>query len=146
MNSAPQRNHRLRDYVPARLGDFETLFDQFLGPEGLRTVTGWRAPVSIWEADDKFHIELDVPGVAQEDVELTLDKGTLKISVERKEPERDRKYWHNERTFGQVTRSLSLPETADPESITAQLNAGVLHVTVAKVPEEQPKRIEIKAS
>jgi HSP20 family protein len=143
MTCTSQRN-RLSQFVPARLADFDSFFGQVLGPEGLQAVTGWRAPASIWEANDQFHVELDVPGVALEDIELTVDKGTLKISVERKEPDRERKYWHNERSFGQVTRSLSLPESADSDAITADLNAGVLHVIVAKVPEAQPKRIDVK--
>ena len=145
MANTLQRN-RLRDFVPVGMGELDHLFDQFFSPEGLRSVTGWRAPASLWEAEDKFHIEIDVPGVTLDDIELTFDKGTLKISLERKAPERERKYWHNERTFGQVTRSLSLPETANPESISAELNGGVLHVTIDKIPEEQPKRIEVKAN
>jgi HSP20 family protein len=144
MTSTMQRN-RLSHLVPARLGDFDNLFDQFFAPEGARSAVGWRAPASFWEADDKYHVELDVPGVALEDIELTVDKGTLNIAVERKQPDQERKYWHNERSFGQVTRSLSLPETADVDAITADLNAGVLHFTVAKVPVEQPKRIDVKA-
>ena len=143
MTNTTQRN-RLREFVPAALGDVDNLFEQFFGPSGLRPAAAWRSPLSIWEADDTIHVELDVPGVAEGDVELTFDKGALKISVERKEPERDRKYWHNERTFGQVTRSVTLPESADPESIGAELSAGVLHVTIAKVPEAQPRRIRVK--
>ena len=106
----------------------------------------WHAPASIWEAENTFHIELDAPGVAKEDVELTFDKGTLQITLERKLPEGDRTNWHNERGFGKVTRSVSLPDTVDPSTITAELTNGVLHVTITKRPESQPKKIEVKVT
>ena len=75
----------------------------------------WRAPASIWEADNTFHIEVDAPGVKKEDVELTFDKGALQITLERKAPEGERTNWHNERGYGKVSRSVSLPDTVDPE-------------------------------
>ena len=64
--------------------------------------------------------------------------------AERKKPEEERTGWHEERAYGKVTRSLKLPETIDPESIEATVADGVLHVTVAKTPEAQPKRIDVK--
>ena len=106
----------------------------------------WRAPASIWEADNTFHIEVDAPGVKKEDVELTFDKGALQITMERKAPEGERTSWHNERGYGKVSRSVSLPETVDPETITAELTNGVLHVTITKLPEAQPKKIDVKVS
>jgi hypothetical protein len=52
----------------------------------------------------------------------------------------------NARGFGKVTRSVSLPDTVDPSTITAELTNGVLHVTITKRPESQPKKIEVKIS
>jgi HSP20 family protein len=106
----------------------------------------WRAPASIWEADNLFHIEVDAPGVTKSDVELTFDKGTLQITLERKGPEGERTNWHNERGYGKVSRTVSLPDTVDPESIEAALSNGVLHVTVSKLPQAQPKKIDVKLS
>ena len=82
----------------------------------------------------------------KEDVELTFDKGQLQITLERKAPEGERTNWHNERGYGKVSRSVSLPETVDPNTITAALTNGVLHVTITKLPEAQPKKIEVKVS
>jgi HSP20 family protein len=47
---------------------------------------------------------------------------------------------------GQVTRTVSLPDTVDPESIAAEFERGVLHITIAKLPQAQPRRIEIKST
>jgi len=142
MATALQKN-RLGNLLPGNLPEFDHLFNQFFRPE---EVVMWRAPASIWEAEDKFHIEVDAPGVAKEDVELTFDKGALQITLERKAPEGERTNWHNERGYGRISRSVSLPDTVDPETISAELTNGVLHVTITKRPEAQPKRIDVKVS
>jgi HSP20 family protein len=142
MATALQKN-RLGHLLPTNLPEFDHLFNQFFRPED---VAMWRAPASIWEAENTFHIEVDAPGVVKDDVELTFDKGTLTIALERKAPEGERTNWHNERGYGRISRSVSLPDTVDPETIAAELTNGVLHVTIAKRPEAQPKRIDVKVS
>ena len=142
MHRTVQRN-RLGQALSAGLPEFENLFGQFFRPEESTT---WRAPASIWEAENVFHIEVDAPGVAKEDVDLTFDKGALQISLERKAPEGERKTWHNERGYGKVSRSVALPETVDQNTIAAELTNGVLHMTIAKLPEAQPKKIDVKVS
>lgn len=86
---------------------------------------------------------MDAPGVAREDVKLTYHQGELRISAERKAPERASGQ-NDQRRYGKAVYTLSLPETIDPDTINASLEQGVLHVTVAKKPEAQPKRIEVK--
>ena len=86
-------SNRIGDLFHAPLGDwFGELFDN-------RRSTGpaWRAPASIWEAEDGYHVELDLPGVRQEDLELTFENGELQISAERNAPDDDRMNWHDER-------------------------------------------------
>ncbi len=145
MSTAVQTN-RLRNALP----DVDSLFDHFFGPGAVRSSgpSTWGTPATVWEAEDKLHVELDVPGVQRNAVELTFDKGRLSIQVDRPAPEadEDRKVWHNERAFGRVTRTLSLPETVDPDTIEADLTDGVLHVTITKRPEAQPKRIEVRGA
>jgi len=135
------QKNRVGQLFPAGFREFDTLMNHFFRGEGALM---WHAPASIWEVENTFHIEVDAPGVAKEDVELTFDKGTLQIALERKVPEGERTNWHNERGFGKVTRSVSLPDTVDPATIGAELVNGVLHVTIAKKPESQPKKIEVK--
>jgi HSP20 family protein len=142
MSTALQTN-RLGSLLPAGFPEFDHLFNQFFRAE---EVAMWRAPASIWEADNLFHIELDAPGVKKDDVDLTFDKGALQITLERKPPEGERTSWHNERGYGKVSRSVSLPETVDPQTITAELTNGVLHVTIQKLPEAQPKKIDVRVS
>ncbi len=142
MSHALHRN-RLGRRMAAGLPEFDTLLNQFFRSEGGAT---WHTPVSIWEADNMFHVEVDAAGVTKEDVEITFDKGTLQITLERKAPEGERTNWHNERGYGKVSRSFSLPDTVDPNTISAELTNGVLHVTISKLPEAQPKKIDVKVS
>ena len=104
---------------------------------------GWRFAERY--GDGVTYVEADLPGVQRESLELTLEKNILRISAERQAPEGERTYWHNERAFGRVERSITLPETVDPDSIEASLKDGVLLVKLRKRPESLAKRIEIKS-
>ncbi|TWU29344.1 Hsp20/alpha crystallin family protein [Bythopirellula polymerisocia] len=142
-NSCTTPKNRLREFLPTNLAEFDSLLNQVLAPNGLRA---GHSPAGLWEDDGSYHIELDVPGVTREGVDITLDKGTLSISAERKheESESTRKGWREERFYGKVTRAFSLPDTIDPESVTAELSDGVLRVSVAKTPAAQPRKIDVK--
>ena len=139
--------NRLSNVLPAPFArEMGQLFDTFFDGSSLRTRPAWHAPASVWEENERFHVELDLPGVKQENLELTFEKGALSITAERIAPEGERTNWHDERGYGKVTRIVSLPESADTENINAELVNGVLHVTVPRKPEAQPKRIEVKTS
>jgi HSP20 family protein len=138
-------SNRLRDLMPGPWsGQFESLFDPFLGAGPARGIQAYYVPASVWEDNDSYHVEMDVPGVSRENVDVTFEKGTLRITTQRPAPEEQRVGLVDERRYGTVTRTVTLPESIDFDTIAAELNNGVLHVTVAKKPEAQPKRIEIK--
>lgn len=144
MTNCTSRN-RLNQYFPANIGELDSLLGQFLGPAARQAQRGYVAPASVWEEDTAYHVELDVPGVAREDIELTFDKGKLTIAAERKAPEeKNGNHWHEERGYGKAVREVALSKLVDSKSITAELTNGVLHVTVGKAPEAQPKKIEVK--
>ena len=68
------------------------------------------------------------------------------MSAERKAPEGERNYLHHERAYGKIERVITLPETVDSEKIDAELKDGVLRLQLAKKPELQPKKIQVKIS
>ena len=142
MTSLTPKN-RLREMLPTNLADFDSFLNQVLSPTSLRV---GHSPAGLWEDESAYHIELDVPGVSRENVEVTLDKGTLTISTERKHEESgtNRKGWREERYYGKVTRSFTLPEEIDPDSVSAEMNDGVVRVSIAKSPASQPRKVEIK--
>lgn len=126
--------------------EFDELFDRFVGSNGNSAHPAWLAPASLWEEEGYWYVEMELPGVKREDLEITLEKNCLKIAAERAEPEGQRKYWHQERSYGRVERMFTLPETVDPERIEAALADGVLKLSLAKRPEDQPRKIEIKSA
>lgn len=145
MNNLSTKN-RFREMLPNSFADFDTVLDQVFGPNAVRTYRALSASAgaSYWEDEQGYHVELDLPGVKREDVELTYDKGALKITAQRHRPQEERNQWHDERNYGEISRTVTLPETIDPESIQAELHDGVLHIFVVKSPEATPRKIEIK--
>jgi len=126
--------------------EMESLFGRVLGDgvENGGAIRGWRAPIALWDDADKVYLEVEVPGVTKDTIDLSVHKGVLRISGERKMPEADRNYWVNDRLYGTFDRTISLPEDVDPDSIDAHLSDGVLNVVLSKRPEAQPKKIAVR--
>ena len=102
-------------------------------------------PIAWWEGDGQYVVEMDVPGVRIEDLDISVDKGHLIIRGERRAPETSQKSWYDERSFGTFQKVVRLDESADPGSIDATLTDGVLRLTVGKRPEHRPQRVPVKA-
>lgn len=101
--------------------------------------------VDIYEHDDHLMMEIEVPGMREEDLKISLDGTTLSISGERKKSEHSTKgrLQRTERTYGSFTRSFVLPSTVDPNSIQARYEQGVLHIGMAKKSEARPRQIPL---
>lgn len=154
------RHSRAGMYLPETLAaatrDVNELFDRlFEGPTressradssrtNARPNNSWAAAASVWEDDDHFHIALDLPGVAADDLDVTIDDGNLVVTALRKDAD-DRRYVHNERRFGEISRTITLPDTVDPDSIDAEYTSGVLVVTLSKRPEVLPRKVQVRA-
>ncbi|OYP38139.1 Hsp20/alpha crystallin family protein [Rhodopirellula sp. MGV] len=125
---------------------FDRLFQPVVGGQAVRSNgRQWSAPVSIWEEGEQFHIQMDLPGFSHEDLDVSFNDGQLAITATRKRDDAEsRKYLHDERHWGEVSRVIPLPDSVDPDSIEASYVDGVLSVTLAKRPEVLPKKIEIK--
>ena len=120
-------------------GFFPTLADPFRGL-GAR-VADWFAPASEASAGkDAYRISVEVPGVAEEDLEITVHEGVLTISG-KKQSSREEKgdtWFFSEREFGSFSRSVRLPPDADGDKVGAALKDGVLALTVPKRAETVP--------
>lgn len=101
------------------------------------------AAASIWEDDSSLYLEIDLPGVHVDDIELSVLENRLQITANRSLPA-DKTYLVQERKVGLFERPFRFPVKIDESSIQAEMNAGVLTVTVPKSPEAQVKKIEIK--
>ena len=104
--------------------------------------------VNTREADDAYYIEVELPGVKKEDINIDVNEDTLTISGERKiqEEHKDDTFYKVESVYGKFERSFSLPEDADIEHIEATSKNGVLEIRIPKKQkiEKTPKKIEIK--
>jgi HSP20 family protein len=115
----------------------------------MREMLGWSggfAPsFEMSESEDGFLLHADLPGVKEEDLEISVTGNRLTISGHREhESSETRGHTHtSERSFGQFTRSFTLPTGTDPEQISAEMENGVLHLRIAKRPEHQPRRIAV---
>ncbi len=104
--------------------------------------------VNTREDDQAYVIELDLPGIKKEDIEITTEDNVLTVSGERKRKEevKEEDYYKMESIYGTFSRSFTLPEKVDVEKIRAEAKDGVLEVVIPKLEEKekQPKKIEIK--
>jgi HSP20 family protein len=136
--------------LPGQFGpvgrDMDQMFDHLFGKGNGHQASPLFAPASLWEEEDRWCIEFDLPGVRQDDIDVTVEKNSLRLTAGRRAPQEDRKYTHQERAYGQIQRAITLPETIDSERIEAGLKDGVLTVYLAKKPELQPKKIQVKAN
>jgi len=107
----------------------------------------WVPSVDIKEDKEAFTIEADIPGVDPKDIDVSMENGVLTIRGERnlEKREEDKSYKRVERLYGTFYRRFSLPETADPEKISASGKNGVLQVRIPKREVAQPRRIAVKS-
>lgn len=134
---------------------FPVLFPELIGALGRELQEGsqrrwlsgrFMSPASVWESEDKFHLDIDVPGVSQEALEVSVHEGKLHVSFERKREEEGRTYAMDNVSYGKFEQVVQLPETIDPGSIEAELKLGVLHISFGKKPEVQPQKIDVRVS
>jgi HSP20 family protein len=125
---------------------FNTVFDApGSGGNGGQPMRRWMPAMDLLETDDHFVLRADLPGMTEEDVSIELEDTTLTVSGQRKAEHEDRREgaYRVERAFGAFSRSLTLPQGVDPESVTASFDKGVLEVRVPKPEQRKPKRISI---
>ncbi|HSC46549.1 MAG TPA: Hsp20/alpha crystallin family protein [Gammaproteobacteria bacterium] len=108
----------------------------------------WVPAVDIKEEEGKFLVHADIPGVEPKDIDVSLENGVLTISGKRESEVKDEQddYRRVERVYGEFYRQFTLPESADPENVTARCEKGVLEIAIGKTEARKPKRISVKAS
>jgi len=124
----------------------DTLFDRMLDAGNALPGRGWSGlPLAMWDDDDQIHIEAELPGLAESDVEVTIHNRTLYLRGERK-AEEGRRYLINARAFGRFEQVLTLPEAVDSDKVQANMKDGILRIDLPKSPEAKPRKIAISAS
>lgn len=116
--------------------------------EGDRTRTRLAPTTDLYETAEAYVVESELPGFDRDDIEVTLDQGTLTIRGAREtESERDTEEFHlRERAAGQFERSFGLPRSIDVEGVEARFDQGVLRVEIPKAAEAKSREIDIEVS
>lgn len=107
----------------------------------------WSPAVDVRESEKELRLDVELPGINPEDVELTAENGVLTITgekrSERKEGDEDSRYHVVERSYGTFMRSFQLPQGVDESKIEADFNNGILSIHIPRNALPQPHRIQI---
>lgn len=125
--------------------EIDRLFEDTFTRDG----SAWTPAVDIKETASNLRLDLELPGLRPEDVEITAENGVLTIRgekhSERKEGEENR-YHLTERSYGSFMRSFALPQGIDENQIQAEFDSGILSIHIPKAALPQPKKIQIGTS
>src|SRR6266567_3300911 len=113
---------------------------------GRATTTAWAPALDISERKDAYLVTVELPGVAADDLQITLEAGLLTIQGERHfaHDSSEQQFHRIERRYGAFRRSITLPAHVMAEGIEASAEDGVLQILVPKMEEAKPKRIQVR--
>jgi HSP20 family protein len=132
-----------------RLSDLRQEFDALESPLATlaRTsqwLTGWNPALDVHDDKNNYVVQVELPGMKKDEIEVALHDGVLTISGERKaDTRKDAQLYRSERYVGRFERSLTLPGAVNTDKISAQYKDGVLTITLPKAEEAKPKQIDI---
>ena len=134
----------IRDLMSLQ-SEMSRLLDSLQPGDVSGTDNAWAPVLDLVEKDDSFQIEVDLPGVRPEDVDVTVDQNLLTVRGERKSASTvaEENVRRSERRYGSFLRTISLPSHVDAEGIQADFEDGVLHITVPKAEQAKPRKIKV---
>ncbi|MFW6202483.1 MAG: Hsp20/alpha crystallin family protein [Gemmatimonadota bacterium] len=134
---------RIRDEMDRLLGSTPGA-----GDGGVGEAVGWAPATDVVERREEFEVTVELPGMRREDVHVEMQDRQLTIRGEKREERerRDERRHLLERSYGGFTRSLTLPQSVDPDRIRARFENGVLRVTLPKSAAGQGRRIQIEGA
>ena len=140
---------------PSRAFDeVERYMDELMGNWPFRTWRrlpladmSWAPPVEVYEKDDRFVVRTELPGVDENEIDISLLGETLTIKGERRicEDVSEEDYHRSEICYGNFSRSVTLPSAVDVDKIAASYDSGVLEIVLPKAKETKPSKIQVKA-
>jgi HSP20 family protein len=106
----------------------------------------WLPRLDVYDRGETLAVRLEMPGIDAEDVEVTVEDRTLTVAGTRPAPEVGEHDVVRRREIrtGEFRRTLVLPEGLDPEAITADLERGILEITIARRPEVLPRKVKVE--
>src|SRR5580658_4694274 len=115
------------------------------GQDESLTSTAFAPPVDVYEDEHGVTLKIEVPGIEEKDIDVRIENNTLTVHGERKfeTEEKEENFRRVERHYGSFTRTFTLPNTVDQESVQADYDKGVLKIKLAKKAEAKPKQIKV---
>jgi HSP20 family protein len=127
--------------------ELATLFQNFTEPNGKDQLTAGNfvPPVDVYEDEHNLVLKLEVPGVEENDLNVSVENSTLTVQGERKfeKEEKEENFHRIERRYGSFLRTFKLPNTVDAEKVDANYEKGILKITLAKRAEAKPRQIKV---
>ena len=122
---------------------FDRMFEDF--GLGLAREKEWIPSLDVTENDGEYVLTAEIPGLAKEDIDISLSEGLLTIKGEKKQEKKEETdtYHVVERSYGSFSRSLRIPSGVDLAGVKAETADGVLKVVLPKVEEEKSRKIKI---
>ena len=122
------------------------LFEESFVSPGAGRSQGFVPALDLSETEDSYLVDMAVPGLKPEDLNITLENNvlTVKGSLNKQDEDRKRNYHRIERRYGSFQRTIALPSTVKADAIQASLTNGVLRLEIPKAEEVKPRRIDVK--
>ncbi|MCC5933868.1 MAG: Hsp20/alpha crystallin family protein [Balneolales bacterium] len=141
-----RNDQNLDNMIPRTFSEMlDTFFDNAAGTRAIDRSGIFQPGVDIVEHDNKFEIQVSLPGLKKEEISIELEDNTLTISGERRSETEDKtkKYHLVETRYGKFTRSFTLPRNINRDSIQAAMEDGILSVSIEKSEEAVSRKIQI---
>lgn len=136
-----------RDWDPLRTMREMMRWDPFqaISPATYRDRAGYSPAFDVTETNNAYVFTADVPGLKEADIDITVTGNRITVSGKREEEKREegRNWYACERTYGQFSRSFTLPEGCKLDDVQANLENGVLTMNVPKKNEVQSRRVTL---
>ena len=123
--------------------DINDLFDHFWNGDLLGSRHNMH--LDIIEEDDSYRVMADMPGINEKDIEITCGHNYLTVSAKREHTHKDKKHHAQERYYGAMQRTISLPDDVNTDNIQAKYQNGVLALHIPKSEAHKPKKITIQS-
>jgi HSP20 family protein len=106
----------------------------------------WAPPLDLGESDEEVIVRAEVPGIAPDDIQITVSGGQLTLAGEKKvtTEQGGKDFYQTESRYGTFRRVVPLPDSVDPERVDAEYHNGVLTIRLHKTTGSPPKRVEVK--
>ncbi len=128
--------------------ELEQLLQPFDAADVNRGSIGTYQPIDLYETDDAVVLKMAVPGISEDDLDISIEGRQLTIRGSSKEEveQTERRYWMKGISIGEFSRTVSVPSGIDTNAIDADVQQGVLTVTMPKAPEAVARKIAVKTA